>query len=103
MKRLLPNLDPPCHDERCWVCYRIECVCRACPVCGLTGDPGCYRDLNLSGDRGVPVRDHGRALTAEQYRSRLHFMEVWEKEALDFPEAEAELERYWQTTQEGEQ
>lgn len=91
MRRPRPNLDPPDGDDACPVCHSEEnpCLCRRCPVCGLHGDPRCYRELS-------PGDHHGRVLTAEQWANRFAFdawvatMDRWIEETVATTGAAAE-------------
>jgi len=46
------NDDPPnwmLDDPPCEVCKKdpFDCICPACPDCGVNGDPKCYKDHSL--------------------------------------------------------
>jgi hypothetical protein len=80
------NLPPGCNvrdlpgavDQPCAVCAQdpADCICPECPVCGATGDPGCYapdagepplrhRWVGPDGDHGL-TRSLGQVLLAAE-------------------------------------
>jgi len=56
---------PPEQPENCEVCGAVDvdsCVCPECPHCGLTGDPDCYKEVDL----GVCGELFGKETTAQR-------------------------------------
>lgn len=47
------NDDPPnwmLEDPPCEVCKKdpFDCICPACPDCGVNGDPKCYKEHSFT-------------------------------------------------------
>lgn len=54
--------DPP--EPRCQVCGTMDdCICPECPVCGVPGEPDCYKPETDGG--------HGLEKTEEQIQSSI--------------------------------
>lgn len=72
-------------DPRHATPYRPACVCHECSVCGMIGDPNCYKHFDDGG--------HGMVLTDVQKKQAA---DILEQQRLD-DESEAESRRHDET------
>lgn len=52
------NFEPSIEDDYCKICGNSvdECVCDACSICNVKGDPTCYASLTNKGHE-MPLND----------------------------------------------